>query len=121
MTLTAALAHRSHSNISNRMRSMKIKLIITLLVSAGLMSGQAYAKKDNDKQLPPGLQKKVERGQSLPPGWQTKVAKGEILDMEIYQQGQIVVPVDNRGLITIRLEGKLVKLYEATREVVEVL
>jgi hypothetical protein len=100
---------------------MNIKHIVSLLVLAGLIAGPAYAKKDKDRQLPPGLHKKVERGQSLPPGWQKKIAKGEILDKEIYQQGQVVVPVDKRGLITIRLEGKLVKLYKATREVVEVL
>ena len=100
---------------------MKIKHIITLLVLAGLIAGPVYAKKDKDQQLPPGLQKKVERGQSLPPGWQKKLAKGEVLDKEIYQHGQVVVPVDKRGLITIRIEGKLVKLYEATRGVVDVL
>lgn len=103
------------------MSSMNKKYIITLLVLAGLIASPVFAKKDNHEKLPPGLQKKVERGQSLPPGWQKKLAKGKILDMDIYRQGQIVVPVDNRGLITIRLEGKLVKLYEATREVVEVL
>jgi hypothetical protein len=100
---------------------MAAKHIITLLALMGLIVGPAYAKKDKTSQLPPGLQKKVERGQSLPPGWQKKLAKGEILDKYIYQQGQVVIPVDNNGLITIRLEGKLVRLYEATREVVEVL
>ncbi len=100
---------------------MKARHFITLLVLSGLMAGPAYAKKDKGNQLPPGLQKKVERGQSLPPGWQKKLAKGEILDKYIYQQGQVVIPVDTHGLITIRLEGKLVRLYEATREVVEVL
>jgi len=100
---------------------MKTRHFITLLVLTGLMAGPAYAKKDKGNQLPPGLQKKVERGQPLPPGWQKKLAKGEILDKYIYQQGQVVIPVDKHGLITIRLEGKLVRLYEATREVVEVL
>ena len=100
---------------------MKARHFITLLALSGLMASPAYAKKDKGNQLPPGLQKKVERGQSLPPGWQKKLAKGEILDKSIYQQGQVVIPVDKHGLITIRLEGKLVRLYEATREVVEVL
>jgi hypothetical protein len=31
------------------------------------------------KTLPPGLQKKLERGGDLPPGWQNKVARGEVL------------------------------------------
>jgi hypothetical protein len=100
---------------------MQARHFITFLVLSGLMAGPAYAKKDKSNQLPPGLQKKVEGGQSLPPGWQKKLARGEILDQNIYQQGQVVVPVDKHGLITIRLEGKLVRLYEATREVVEVL
>lgn len=100
---------------------MKVKYFMALLVIFGLIASPVYAKKDGSNQLPPGLQKKVNRGQSLPPGWQKKLAKGEILDKYIYQQGQVVVPVDKHGLITIRLEGKLVRLYEATREVVEVM
>ena len=100
---------------------MDARQLITLLVLSGLMTSPVNAKQDKGKQLPPGLQKKVERGQSLPPGWQKKLSKGEILDKYIYQQGQVVIPVDKHGLITIRLEGKLVRLYEATREVVEVL
>jgi hypothetical protein len=100
---------------------MKTRNLITLLVLSGLIASPVYAKKDKNNPLPPGLQKKVERGQSLPPGWKKKLAKGRILDNDIYQQGQVVIPVDKNGLITIRLEGKLVRLYEATREVVEVL
>jgi hypothetical protein len=102
---------------------MKIINIITLLVLAGLIAGPAHAKKDKDKgkQLPPGLQKKADKGGSLPPGWQKKLAKGEVMDKEIYQQSSIVVPVDSHGLVTVRIEGKLVKLYKATREIVEIL
>ena len=95
--------------------------VITLIILAGLISSPVYAKKDKDKQLPPGLQKKVEKGQSLPPGWQKKLAKVEVLDKNIYQQSQVVVPIDSHGLVTIRIEGKLVKLYKATREIVDVL
>ena len=43
------------------------------------------------------------------------------MDKNVYQQSQVVVPLDSRGLVTIRIEGKLVKLYKATREIVEVL
>ena len=34
---------------------------------------------------------------------------------------EIVVPVDENGLLTVRIGGKLIRLIEATREVVEVL
>ena len=35
---------------------------------------------DNRKNLPPGLQKNLDRGKPLPPGWQKKVAAGNVLD-----------------------------------------
>ena len=73
------------------------------------------------KKNPPGLQKNAETGKPLPPGWQKKLAKGEVLDKEIYQQRKIVVPIDSNGLITVSIEDKLIRLFEATREVVEVL
>lgn len=100
---------------------MKFSNIITLLVLAALFSGPSFAKNDKNKQLPPGLQKKAAKGKPLPPGWQKKLAKGQIMDKEVYRRSQIVVPLDSRGLITVRVEGKLVKLYKATREVAEVL
>lgn len=100
---------------------MKIRYIITLIILAGFIATPVCAKQDKSKQLPPGLQKKAAKGEPLPPGWQKKLVKGEILDQEIYQHRQVVVPVDSQGLLTIRLEGKLVRLFEATREIVEIL
>jgi hypothetical protein len=35
------------------------------------------------KKLPPGLQKKLERGGELPPGWQKKLARGEVLGPDL--------------------------------------
>ena len=80
-----------------------------------------YAHNEKPKKLPYGLQKKLEKGQSLPPGWQKKLIVGSRMDKEVYQQGDIVVPLDSRGLLTIRLEGKLVRLVKATREIVQIL
>lgn len=98
-----------------------LNTFIGILLLAGFAAAPVHAKQDKDHQLPPGLQKKAERGQPLPPGWQKKLYKGEIMDKEIYRHSQIVVPLDSKGLLTVRIEGKLVKLYEATREIVEVL
>lgn len=101
---------------------MKINYFITLVVTVALVASPAYAaKKEKVKPLPPGLEKKAERGQPLPPGWQKKLKKGAVMDANVYQQSQIVVPLDSKGLITIRIEGKLVKLYKATREIAEIL
>jgi hypothetical protein len=100
---------------------MKLNTIIGFFILAGLMIAPVHAKQDKHQQLPPGLQKKAERGQSLPPGWQKKLARGQVMDEQVYRQSQIVVPVDSHGLLTVRIEGKLVRLYQATREIADVL
>lgn len=38
------------------------------------------------KKLPPGLQKKLQRGGELPPGWQKKMARGEVVDAQVWAQ-----------------------------------
>ena len=99
---------------------MKSTASIIAIAIATLLAAPAHAKKEPD-QLPPGLQKKVQRGKPLPPGWQRKRAVGEVLEQQIYDAGQIVVPIDDKGLVTLRVEGRLIRLFEATREVVEIL
>jgi hypothetical protein len=102
---------------------MKIRNIVTLLILAGLISGPVYAKNNNDKgkQLPQGLQMKQDRGEPLPPGWQKKLVKGEVMEYDIYRHSDIVIPIDSNGLLTVRIEGKLVRLYENTREIVDII
>jgi len=102
---------------------MRLKNFMTVLLSIGLLVSPLYAHSGSGKAklLPLGLQKKIEKGQSLPPGWQKKLIVGERLESSIYQQGDIVIPLDSKGLLTISLEGKLVRLVKATREIVEIL
>ncbi len=101
---------------------MKMKLALTLLIVAGFISAPLYAKKPQKmKQLPHGLQKKVERGKPLPPGWQKKIARGEVLDSETYKRGKVIVPLDKNGLVTMQVDGKVVRLFKATREIFDVL
>ncbi len=100
---------------------MYLKYFLAILISLGLLFSPVYAKDDKPKKLPYGLEKKLEKGQSLPPGWQKKLIIGERLDRSIYDQGRIVVPLDSKGLLTVSLEGKLVRLVKATREIVEIL
>lgn len=99
---------------------MNMTRIFALMVLVCFLSAPTFAKKDKEKPLPHGLQKKAAKGEPLPPGWQKKLVKGEILEVEIYRHGEIVVPVDRHGLVTLRIEGKLVRLLDATREIVEV-
>ena len=54
-------------------------------------------------------------------GFSKKLRKGEPLDPAVYQHGQVVTPVDDKGQVTIKVDGKLIRLYEATREIIEIL
>ena len=101
---------------------MKLRDIVLFSVLFSIFTSPAFAKnkKEKDKPLPQGLQKKLERGGELPPGWQKKLVKGAILEQPVYSQSQVVIPVDSEGLLTIRVEGKLIKLIEATREIIEI-
>jgi hypothetical protein len=79
------------------------------------------------KKLPPGLQKKVARGGQLPPGWQKKVARGEVLDAGVYAHATPVpvalvqrLPPQPAGTVIVTVEGKLVRLIEATRTILDV-
>lgn len=100
---------------------MKTRILIALLIIMGMIVAPAYAKKDKQKQLPPGLQKKVASGKSLPPGWQKKLVRGEVIDQDIYGRGTIIAPPGPRGIVTIRIEDKFFRVMEKTREIVEIL
>jgi hypothetical protein len=67
------------------------------------------------------LQKKAARGEPLPPGWQRKLAPGYQLPIHIYHHHEVVKPVDRDGLITVRIDGRLLRLVEATHEIIDIL
>jgi hypothetical protein len=82
--------------------------------------------KTKKKSLPPGLAKKLARGGTLPPGWQMKVARGEVMDYEVYSQGQLLpeeilkkLPLGPDGTVLLKIGGKVVRLLEATRTIVD--
>jgi len=104
---------------------MKIKALFAAFIAACVVSfftsGTALAKNDKNTSLPPGLQKKAASGKALPPGWQMKLAPGKKMDTEVYQQGEIIVPINSHGEITLRVDDKVVRLYKATREIIEIL
>ena len=102
---------------------MKFKNTVVLAAIICLSSTPTLAKKEKheNKPLPQGLKMKLDRGGSLPPGWQKKLVKGEILEEPVYKRSEIVIPVDSKGMLTVRVEGKLIKIIEATREIVEII
>ena len=78
------------------------------------------------KNLPPGLQKNLQRGKPLPPGWQKKVAPGHSLDYRIYRQGTALpaalrnqLAASPAGVETIRVVDLVIRLNAATRRVID--
>lgn len=97
-----------------------MKYVIAFAILLGLSISPLYAKKDKSE-LPPGLQKKAAKGKQLPPGWQKKLQKGNTLDRDIYRQGKVVVPLDPLGLVTIRVDDRLIRLHKETRKIIDIL
>lgn len=111
------------------MRLIYIRLFVPLL--AALLCVPALAKDNRGQQgeepLPPGLQKKVERGGRLPPGWQMKLQRGRVLEPDLYRLGEPVsaelrvkLPVGPAGSVEIRLESKIVRINRASHEILDV-
>lgn len=100
--------------------TQKQLLSLVLIGAVGIVPLQA--KNDKHGNLPPGLQKKAQRGEPLPPGWQKKISVGEHLDRKVFEQEAIVVSSrDREGLITVRIDGKLVRVMEKSMEIVDIL
>ena len=76
--------------------------------------------KNKDKSLPPGLEKKVAKGEPLPPGWQKKLRKGDILDRDYYDRGKVVVPVGKDGAVSIKIDDSIIKIDEKTRKILDI-
>jgi hypothetical protein len=101
---------------------MKVKVLITLLLALTLVVSPSHAKKkDKGNQLPPGLAKNVKRGKPLPPGWRKKIAPGNILERDIYMQGKIIAPLDPLGIVTIKIDDKVLRVHQKSMEILQIL
>jgi hypothetical protein len=63
----------------------------------------------------------------LPPGWQKKLQKGEVLEQSVVSHGtpvsdkvRVTLPVGDRGSVDITLDGKVIRLDEISRKVLDV-
>lgn len=90
---------------------------------------QRYGKQEgkHPRSLPPGLAKKVARGGRLPPGWEDKCVRGQTMPVEVYRECRplprelaVTLPVPPVGTVTVAVGGKVVRLLEATREILDV-
>ena len=82
---------------------------------------------DNRKNLPPGLQKNLERGKPLPPGWQKKVAAGNTIEADWLK---LMAPVSydyfpkvqrTPGTRLYYHDNRLIRVNEETRIILDVI
>ena len=101
---------------------MNVKMLTTMLLALTLIVSPAYAKKKNkSKHVPPGLAKNLERGKPLPPGWQKKIAPGKLLEKDIYAHGEILAPLDPLGVVTLKIDDKILRVHQKSMEILQIL
>ncbi len=80
-------------------------------------------KSEKQKDIPPGLQKKVDNGGTLPPGWQKKIEKGEVVNSTILSNGRIVTSkypkIKNTEVYEV--ENRVFRIYKDTKEILDIL
>jgi len=116
---------------------MFIKKLLIGLLSLGILFGTSlYAKPDHanngkkekkmkkQKNLPYGLQKKINNGGTLPQGWQKKLKKGEVVDQSILNNGIIL---NNRTYPEIKntkvykVQDRIFRVIAETKEILDIL
>ncbi|MBQ0784246.1 MAG: hypothetical protein KBT66_08450 [Amphritea sp.] len=93
----------------------------------GDQNSQQSKGKNKQKRIPPGLQKKLERGGQLPPGWENKVAVGELLDEDLYSRSEPLPDELDSVLGRVvgeehrRIGHKVIKVLEGDATVIDVI
>ncbi len=127
-TQNDAFSKHSNKNLNQYQITHKEQDIIRHFYDGDGSGHKARGKqKEKKKSLPPGLQKKHDRGGSLPPGWEKKIERGEVLDDAVYEQTESIpyslrkdLPPQPDGTTLIRVEGKIIRILEATRTILDV-
>ncbi|MDX1801299.1 MAG: hypothetical protein R3303_10245 [Marinobacter sp.] len=98
---------------------MKRQVAAVLLSIAFASPLAAHANPGKGGDLPPGLQKKVERGESLPPGWQKKLHQGDRLPEDYERYGEVEHEGDRYD--RVRVEDRVFRVIRDSREIVDIL
>ena len=101
---------------------MKLIKYFVIILSFSFCTSVVFAKQEaHSKKIPHGIQKKINSGKPLPPGWQKKLEVGKSVPQEVVENSKVVVPVDKDGIVTVEVDNKIIRLLQATNEIVEIL
>lgn len=129
MSLLSKCKFVYYTIILTRKRKVPImkKSLLVLVSLVVLISSNLYAKQDNEhknKNIPYGLQKKMDKDGTLPVGWQKKLKKGDILDDRMFKEA---VEIRSREMKEIRntkiyqLQDRIFRIANDTKKVIEIL
>lgn len=80
-----------------------------------------------EKNIPYGLQKKLQRTGELPPGWQKKIKSGEVVSDDILAHGKVLNPKDLGNVPDTKyskiyeIQDKIIRIHKATNVILDVL
>jgi len=100
---------------------MTLRLLVVAVIATLGFGDLALAKSDKAKRLPPGLHHPAGHGMTLPPGWQQRLHTGSTVDMDVYEQSTVVQRDRKSGTMTIKPEGKRIKIMQNTHEIIDIL
>ncbi len=64
----------------------------------------------------------MQRGGELPPGWKDKLQIGQPLDRDLFERhGVILRPVNEAGIIEVRVDDEVLHLLHHSLEIVDIL
>lgn len=81
-------------------------------------------KNEKQKEIPPGLQKKLEKGERLPAGWEKKLAKGQVADEQMLREGRVLntnLYPNIRNTEIYQVENRIFRIARDTREIMDIL
>ena len=113
--------------ILNGIFSDKEKSVIEDYYNENAASGTGKHK-GKKKELPKGLQKKLERGGELPPGWQKKLERGEVLDPELRYHSKKLpddllsrLSAEDAANEILRIQDKIIRVTKGQGTIVDMI
>lgn len=102
---------------------MKKTLLVLVSISTAISFLGANPPHANEKGLPPGLEKKVDKIGDLPPGWQKKIKVGEKIDYQVLRHGHEIHGKYNQFEDTIiyQVGSRIFRIEQDTREILEII
>ena len=81
-------------------------------------------KEDKQKNIPHGLEKKLQKGERLPTGWEKKLSKGQIADENTLYNARILntnTYPNIRNTEVYQIENKIFRISRDTKEILDIL